>query len=114
LAGFVLHTSGSFPVLFQTNKDYHMRFLTFVSLLALGSFAAAADHNCVNKTCPIDGKPVDTAVKMMPYNPKTDNTGKASPGRPMVGFCTMKCAETYEKDPSKYQEAIEKQKEATK
>lgn len=93
-----------------------MRFLTLVSLLALGSFASAADHNCMNKVCPIDGKPVDTSVKMMPYNSKTDNAAKASSGatQDMVGFCSMKCCEMYEKDPSKYHDALEKQRPVAK
>ena len=93
-----------------------MRFLTLVSLLAIGTFASAADHTSMNHKCPIDGKPVDATVKMTPYNSKTDNTGKASPGgvQPMVGFCSMVCCETYEKDPAKYHDALEKQKPAAK
>ena len=93
-----------------------MRFLTLVSLLAIGSFAAAADHTSMNHMCPVDGKPVDSSVKMSPYNPKTDNTAKASPGgvQAMVGFCSMKCHEVYEKDPAKYHEALEKEKPVAK
>jgi len=93
-----------------------MRFLTLVALMAVGTFAAAADHTSMNHKCPVDGKAVDATVKMMPYNSKTDQTAKASPGsdKAMVGFCSMKCCETYEKDPSKYQDALEKEKAATK
>ena len=93
-----------------------MRFLTLVSLLALGTYASAADHTSMNKMCPVDGKLVDTTVKMMPYNSKTDKVGKASSGatQELVGFCSMKCEEMYEKDPAKYHDAIEKEKPSAK
>ncbi len=94
-----------------------MRFLTLIALLAVGTYAAAADHTSMNHMCPVDGKAVDATVKMRAYNPKTDNTGKASPGADkaaMVGFCSMKCSEEYEKDPGKYREALEKEKAAAK
>lgn len=93
-----------------------MRFLTLLALLAVGTAATAADPTCMNKTCPVSGKPVDSSVKTRPFNPKTDNTGKASPGgtQDMIGFCCPKCEATYEKDPEKYREDLEKQRGATK
>ena len=93
-----------------------MRFLSLMSLLALGAYATAADPACINKTCPVSGKPVDISVKTKPYNPKTDGVGKASPGgaTDMIGFCCPKCEATYDKDPAKYHEDLEKQKAAAK
>ena len=93
-----------------------MRLFTLIALLALGSYATAADHTCMNKTCPVSGKPVDATVKTTPYNPKTDNTGKASPGgtKDMVGFCCPKCEATYTKEPEKYREDLEKQRSSAK
>ncbi len=97
-----------------------MRFLTLVSLFAIGSLASAADHTSMNKMCPVDGKLVDSSVKMLPYNSKTDQAAKASSGatqpstQQMIGFCGAKCHEMYEKDPAKYHDAIEKERHTTK
>lgn len=93
-----------------------LRFLTLVALLAVGTFAASADHTSMNHKCPVSDKAVDATVKMMTYNSKTDQAAKAIPGsdKAMVGFCSMKRCETYEKYPSKYQDALEKEQAATK
>lgn len=93
-----------------------MRFLSLLSLAALCTFASAADHTTMNTMCPVSGKPIDATVKTTPYNSKTDNTGKASPGgtHTMVGFCSAHCHDTYKKDPAKYQEGLEKQKTSAK
>lgn len=92
-----------------------MRLLNLVALFALGAYAAAADHVAINTTCPVSGKPVDPSVKTTPYNPKTDQTGKASPGPAFaVGFCCPKCEASYVKEPEKYQDGLEKQRAAGK
>ena len=93
-----------------------MRFFTLLSLLTLGAYATAGDPACMNKTCPVSGKPVDSTVKMVPFNPKTDNKGKANPGgtQDLVGFCCPKCEATYDKDPAKYSDDLEKQKASAK
>lgn len=92
-----------------------MRLLNLITLIALGAYAAAADHAAMNTTCPVSGKPVDPAVKTTPYNPKTDQAAKASPGTAYaVGFCCPKCEATYVKDPEKYRADLEKQRAATK
>lgn len=88
-----------------------MRLLNLISLIAFGAYAAAADPVAINTTCPVSGKPVDATVKTMPYNAKTDQTGKASPGPSyVVAFCCPKCEATYVKDPEKYREGLEKQR----
>ena len=96
-----------------------MRLLTMLSLLSLGVYAGAADHHVINTTCPVSGKPVDKSVKMTPYNPKTDQAAKASPGGTVVAgevvaFCCPKCGPAYSKDPAKYREDLEKQRAAAK
>jgi hypothetical protein len=94
-----------------------MRFTSLLCLLSLAAVAAAADHTCMNKTCPVSGKPVDTTVKTVPFNPKTDTKGKAAPGgtsEDVVGFCCPKCEVTYLKDPEKYRGDLEKQKGSAK
>lgn len=89
-----------------------MRLLNLVALLAVGAYATAADPVAINTTCPVSGKAVDPSVKTTPFNPKTDQTGKASPGGGayVVGFCCPKCEPTYAKDPEKYREGLEKQR----
>lgn len=91
-----------------------MRYLTLLTLLAIGTAGTAADH--MNKTCPVSGKPVDSSVKTVPFNPKTDQKGKASPGgtQETVGFCCPKCEATYDKDPEKYRGDLEKQRGTAK
>jgi hypothetical protein len=94
-----------------------MRPLMLLSLLAMGSYATAGDPVCMNKTCPVSGKPVDSSVRTVPFNPKTDTKGKANPAGTrddMVGFCCPKCEATYDKDPGKYREDLEKQKASAK
>lgn len=87
-----------------------MRFLTLISLIALGTSAAAADPEVINKTCPISGKAVDSSVKTTPFTYQTNHVGAVNPGRSYaVGFCCPKCEPTYNKDPEKYREGLMKQ-----
>ena len=93
-----------------------MRFLILLSLLALGTHANAGDPMCINQTCPVDGKPVDASVKMVPFNSKTDTKGKADPAgtADMVGFCSEKCKEAYLQNPDRYRDNLDKQHISTK
>jgi hypothetical protein len=87
-----------------------MRLLTLFSLIVFAAQAAAADPVVMNTTCPVSGKAVDPSVKTRPYNHKTDQAAKASPGGAyLVAFCCAKCEPTYAKDPEKYREGLEKQ-----
>jgi len=97
-------------------RGFFMRFLTTLTLLAVGTYATAGDPVCMNKTCPVSGKPVDSTVKTVPFNPKTDTKGKASPGgtQEVVGFCCPKCEATYLKDPEKYRDDLEKNRTSGK
>jgi hypothetical protein len=93
-----------------------MRLFSLSCLLSLATVAAAGDH-LMNKTCPVSGKPVDSSVKTVPFNPKTDAKGKAAPAgtsEDVVGFCCPKCETTYLKDPEKYRGDLEKQKGSAK
>jgi hypothetical protein len=89
-----------------------MRYFSLAALLTLATYATAADATCMNKTCPISGKPVDPTVAMVPFNPKTDTAGKTAPAgkTDMVGFCCPKCEATYDKNPGKYRADLEKQR----
>jgi hypothetical protein len=87
-----------------------MRFITSIALgllLMAGSYAQAADATapatCINKTCPISGKPVDDSIRMVPF------PGKTAPVGSMVGFCCPKCEATYDKDPAKCEADLTKQ-----
>jgi hypothetical protein len=91
-----------------------MRLLNLITLIALGAYAAAADHAAINTTCPVSGKPVDPAVKTTPYNPKTDQAAKANPGTAYaVGFCCPKCEATYVKPPMRSASAVRNAKPLT-
>ncbi len=64
---------------------------------------------CCNTTCPVDGKPVNPAVKPMQYR----FSEKHSPKNPdavqnavLVGFCSDACMTTYAKNPATYEDAL--------
>jgi hypothetical protein len=87
--------------------------MRLISSLALGLFilggshARGADANapptCINMTCPISGKPVDSSIAMVPF------AAKNAPAGSLVGFCCPKCQATYDKDPAKCEAGLSKQ-----
>ena len=94
----------------RTSKGCTMRLNSSIALglfIIVGSYAQTADaplsSTCINTTCPISGKPVDSAIAMVPFK------ANAAPAGSMVGFCCPKCEATYDKDPAKCEAGLTKQ-----